>query len=200
MPKIGEGETNSIAYWDDVYRNHRYPTIQSDNLQRYRAAAALQRGDSALDVGCGQAALGVILLEQHPDLRYVGLDYSVAALQTHCLPDKDAERWRIWCGDWRVGLTRAVQPFSTVYLNEILEHEPEPEALLKAAAQLATERIVITVPAYNALHWDEHRGEHAWDFTEDELRALLEPWGEVGPVATANSRCIVVYVDRKRGG
>ncbi len=208
-PRIGDGNTNSPMYWDTVYRTRFYPTLAADNLQRYKAAAALQRGDSALDVGCGQAALGVMLLADHLDLTYLGIDYSAEALYSHYLAKGDEDRWALFYRDWRQLPTlmaagylwqyqdRHIGPtFATVYLDEILEHEPEPAEMLAAIAPLAEQRIVLTVPRYHELRYDEHRGEHAWDFTEAELRELLEHYGKVGALVPASARCWALWVDR----
>ncbi len=208
-PQIGDGATNSPAYWDTVYRTRFYPTLARDNLERYKLVAAFQQGDSALDVGCGQAALGVMLLADHPGLTYLGIDYSAEALLTHYLARGDEDRWALFCRDWRqlpalvtAGYLwryqdRHIGPtFTTIYLNELLEHELEPAELLATVAPLAEQRIVLTVPRYHELRYDEHRGEHAWDFTKGELQELLEPYGTVGPLIPANARCCALWVDR----
>ena len=196
-PLLSAETVNSPEYWDGIYRANAFPTHDPSNIARYLVAATLQRGDSALDLGCGQAGLGRVLLDQHAHLTYLGFDYSQAALQSHCLPRNQEGRWALWCGDcYELANELCGQEFGTVYLLELLEHNFDPEALLALAAGHAAERIVISVPMHGILSYREHRGEHAWDFTDVELDDLLRPHGAVGPRLLGNHLCWVVGVDR----
>ena len=172
MPQIDTVQRNTVEYWDGLYSRHEYPTLGAPNRDRYQVAAAQQRGGSALDLGCGQGGLGLILLRRQPKLFYVGVDQSAAALQSNVLPLDLTDHWLLVRSaiealnpDWRA---------ATVYCCELVEHVADPAALLADAAARAEQRLVLTVPTFgHPYQW--HRGEHLWDFQEDEVRALLAP-------------------------
>jgi len=197
MPRIADSTVNTVEYWDGMYKREEYPTLILANVLRYASAAALQTGHTALDVGCGQAGLGRKLLELHPEVFYTGWDYSQEALRSHVIPPEREGRYRLHCGDW-LAMVAVEQPHDTVYLCDFLEHLDEPGEALAMIVPLALHRMVITAPKYDVLKYKDHRGEHAWDFTEDELKALLEPYGWVSPLADANRICAVIYVDRRK--
>ena len=188
MPRIGSASLNNIKYWNGVYSHQEYPTRGDNNRVRYEAAASMQAGMSALDVGCGQAGLGRVLLGQQPDhFFYLGCDFSDAAVRSHVLPEGRDGQWHLVVCDWReIG---AFGQFETVYLCEMLEHVEEPAQLLALAVEAARLRIVITVPRYQKLSWAEHRGEHAWDFTLEELAQLAKPYGRISEPMAASRLC-----------
>jgi hypothetical protein len=181
-PRIAEATVNSPSYWDARYRTGDYKTLDPTiNLPRYEWAASLQVGDTALDIGCGEMGLGRLLLAHYPRLTYQGVDHSHDAIERWVVHPEDRPRVRVIGCDWRHARP---DPATTVYLLDILEHEAEPVALLAYAAALTRRRLVVCVPGFGALSKAEHRGEHAWDWTTQEMRALLMPWGEVaGPTA-----------------
>lgn len=195
MPRIGTASVNTPLYWDGVYGSGQYPTLDINNMARFRAAAAMQVGNTALDVGCGQAGLGKILVETYPALRYVGWDYSAEGLRTHVLPDAERHRWALRHGGVE-DVAATGERYETVYLCEIVEHVDDPVALLDLMAPLAIRRLVVTVPQYGVLSWELHRGEHAWDFTPAELVGLLKPYGTLLKSVAAGSVCTAIAVDR----
>ena len=194
MPKIQEKNNNTQAYWDGVHQRGEYPTLDPNNMQRYKVAAQYQMGNTALDIGCGQAGLGLVLLEQYPEVHYTGVDFSREGLNTHILPGEWGQRYSFVKADWRRGLN-GIEPSNTVYLLEVLEHCKEPDKLLATAARLAKVHMVIGVPQYQMLTEKQRRGEHLWDFTEEELIELLIPYGRVCKPIPANSLCWVLCVD-----
>lgn len=194
MPRIGPASVNTPKYWDAQYGGGHYPTLDQNNVVRYRVTASLQLGDTALDLGCGQAGLGKVLLETYPALYYVGWDYSPVALQTHVLPEAARHRWTVRCGTVE-DVVATGERYEAVYLSEVLEHVDDPQGLLDIIAPLAERRLVVTVPRYDVLSWHMHRGEHAWDFTPAELYVLLEPYGMIGQPLQAGSVYTAVAVD-----
>ena len=191
MPRIGPASVNTVEYWDGVYRRGAYPTLDVNNIARYKAAASFQLGDSALDVGCGQGGLGYVLLGFYPNVVYHGWDYSSEALWTTVL---EGDGWELHHGTFE-DMAERQAPCDTVYLCDVLEHVDQPRELLAVVAPLAKRRIVVSLPRYGALSVADHRGEHAWDFTEDELRALLDDFGTFAGVRPAGTVCLAFAYD-----
>ncbi len=192
MPLIAESTVNSEQYWRGLYERGEYPTRNASNVNRYRAAAARQVGNTALDIGCGQGGLGLSLFEAFPNVHYTGWDYAQSAIDTAIIPK--AAQAELECRDWREG-SQAGQ-WDTVYLLELLEHELEPRELAEVAVALARKRIVVTVPRCGVLSLAEHRSEHHWDFDPEEIRALFAGYGDVRGPIKANHLCDLYMIDR----
>jgi cyclopropane fatty-acyl-phospholipid synthase-like methyltransferase len=193
MPRIAEQTTNSVIYWDRMYAAGGYPTMDPTVMIRYVLAAHHQVGDSALDIGCGQAGLGAALIMAWPGVHYTGWDYSAVALRTCVISRSAASRVTLEQRDWRGGDARR---WDTVYACEILEHEEDPAALMEVAGELAIRRLVIGVPRYQSMTPEQTKGEHAWDFTFDELRKLLAPYGHIRTMERAGPHSMIVVVDK----
>ena len=191
MPKIGDGATNTVAYWNGVYRRKEYTSKGEVHMARYRKAAKYRLGTTILDVGCGEAGMLYAILQipsTTPNIKYYGLDYSFQAFGI-------SEGWGSFLlADW--WHLPFVSQFDTVYLNEALEHVPNPGELLDVIWPFVGQRLVITVPHYRALTWEEHRGEHAWDFTDREMCILLAAYGQPQGPIEANRICNLWWVDR----
>jgi len=194
MPLIATDTVNSMEYWDALYGRGEYPTQDEINVQRYKAAAAYQVGDTALDIGCGQGGLGLALLEANPNAYYTGWDYAQSAIDSPILPETDKKRWELLWADWRN--TEWPGESDTVYLLEILEHESDPRFLARDAALLALKRVVVSVPRRGVLTPEEHRNEHYWDFEQEEIEALFADYGDVTGPFEANHLCDLYVIDR----
>lgn len=195
-PQIDTVQRNTTTYWDGVYGRAEYPTMDPNNVRRYDAAAARQVGSTALDFGCGQGGLGLSLHRRWPDVHYTGLDFSLTAITGSVLPQNEQHWWQLQCRDWLAGLPPGYCA-DTVYLLDVLEHADAPHHLLAVAASVARRRLVVTVPKYGILTPDLHRGEHRYDFTDDEFRALLAFYGTVNGPEEANTICNLWWVDRE---
>lgn len=104
-----------------------------DKIDRWRYArvAGHCRG-SVLDIGCGRQILKSYLA---PETRYLGIDFEEpGALRGSAL-----------------ALPVKAHTFDTVVLCEVLEHLEAPGTALREAAEVARERLVITVPNDHSL-------------------------------------------------
>jgi len=145
----------------------RYHDGWADVKDRYDVTAALVRGDSVLDVGCGQALLGHLLARLN--IRYTGLDNWSEMLNEaneRCNLDlrlDDAEELPFEDGE-----------FDCVVLGQLLEHVyDEKAAAMEALRVLRTGgRLIVNVPADDI----EPRGNHVRVFhSVEEVQALFEP-------------------------
>lgn len=196
MPRIAERTKNSHTYWEMLYSQGGYPTLDGNNSQRYEAAAHLHCGVSALDIGCGQGGLGRHLLAMYPQAYYVGVDHAKSALEQCVIPSNHLGRYALLASPWQSALGQLHGQFDTTYLLEIMEHMEDPRALLAHVAPYTARRLVVSVPIGGTFTPEMHRNEHFWDFTADELTQLLAPYGTVGPLLKANALCWVVTVDK----
>lgn len=181
MPRVNR---NTVDYWNKIYTDNRFPFLDDNNQNRWKACAQLQKGSSALDIGCGFGALAVWLGR---DIDYTGVDYSEAGIA-----NKVCERGRFFISDYRDIDVRA----DTVYLLEIVEHQQDPDEIISKAVSLADKRVVISVPVFGAIGFSKHRGEHLWDFTVEEITALMQKHGKVSRWVACGKESHVAYIER----
>lgn len=145
---------------------------------RYRLLLArLPRGLPArcrvLDVGCGPGALLERIRKRLPTADLQGIEFSPAAAR-HA---PDGLRERIVVGDiLAVAPTLPQRAFDVIVCSEVLEHVPDPAAVVQRLAMLAKPgaTLLFSVPA-GMRHWsvqDEAAG-HLRRFEIEEFRALL---------------------------
>jgi 2-polyprenyl-3-methyl-5-hydroxy-6-metoxy-1,4-benzoquinol methylase len=149
---------------------------------RYRLLLArLPRGlpveCRVLDAGCGPGALLERIGQRLPSADLQGIEFSPAAAR-HA-PER--LRGRILVGDiLAVAPTLPPRAFDVIVCSEVLEHVPDPAAVVRALTTLAKPgaTLLFSVPAGMA-HWsvqDEAAG-HLRRFDAEEFRALLAAAG-----------------------
>ncbi len=185
-PRISNININTLEFWDSLWSHSSNSWTQFPNeVIRYEIAANMQTGDSALEIGCGQGGLALALLQLHPEVRYLGTDFSAQAIQTAiCKRDYLVKSW-----------DEVTERADTVYALEVIEHLNDPNAFIKHLAGLANKRLVISTPRYKVHGFDKHHGAHMWDFTDDEIVDMLKIYGKVGERIPAGTDCQVVAVD-----
>ena len=185
------------SYWLQVQQtgpltHTRYRLLLSELPPKLPAAPRI------LDVGCGPGIFLHRLSLRYPLAVLRGVEYSATALEAA----SPALRPLIVHGDiLEVAGELGPDPFDLIVCSEVLEHVPDPVAVLKALANLAAPgaTLLFSVPA-GMRHWsrqDDAAG-HLRRFEPAEFRALLEQsgfevarlytWG--GPVSSLYNRAI----------
>lgn len=192
-----EFDAQWAAYWLPVQ------AVGPLTYTRYRLLLAelphaLPTAARVLDVGCGPGVLLGLIAGRHPDIEVFGVEFSATALQ-HAPVNL---RPRIVCGDiLNVAQQFTAQSFDLIVCSEVLEHVPDPGAVVNVLGRLAKPGAILlfSVPA-GMRHWstqDEAAG-HLRRFEVDEFRTLLAnaglhidklyTWG--GPVSWIYNRAI----------
>ncbi len=162
-------------YWKDYYKGRAL----AKRLLPWR------RSGSFLDVGC---ALGTLLagMRDHSGWKVSGLEFS----ETAAAMGRELNHVEIACA----GLAQAPWPdacYDCIHINNVLEHESEPEAAVRAAARLLNPggRLLLTIPngpvdiLANRLLYAKHgplatrHGGHLFFFSRRSLKLLLERCG-----------------------
>jgi len=133
---------------------------------------------SLLELGCGHGHFAWDLLRSRPQIRFVGLDRSAAAVElaSQKVPggvfvQADLAQPESLPAQYRGFANRAV-------CSEVLEHVDDPVALLRGARALFAPgcRLVITVPGGPLSAFDRHIG-HRRHFTRDALTHVIRAAG-----------------------
>lgn len=126
------------AYYDSVYTTGM--TGQSFEWMEETANAVEPHIiGSALDLGCG---LGYIA--QHVSDRYVGVDFSVHAIEQAREACSNQFAKFVVCDIERLPVDWG--RFDTVLLMEVLEHVFDPPKIFEIAMRYSRRRIIVTVP------------------------------------------------------
>jgi SAM-dependent methyltransferase len=145
---------------------------------------------SVLDYGCGNGRYS--LLWRRLGWRYVGIDPSqdnVGFARRYFGEEDEAgeearKKTEFVTGGLDGDALRERGPFGMIFLSHVLEHVPEPLALLSELRKLAAPGGWLYVEVPNALRYTwspQHRGylsaEHLWDFAPGYLAAVAREAG-----------------------
>lgn len=147
------GVTDYDAYWDAKFEDG-VGTMGAWRRKRAEVFASIaQAGDSVLDLGVGDGALLKYLIDERGVIGY-GLDISPKAVQfcqqqglNVALADVNRP-----IGDAVAAYFPGVTRFDYIILSEIIEHLPDPEALLNALRPVAAKGIIVSIPNTGYLH------------------------------------------------
>ncbi len=137
------------AAWNDaMYREHRTPyeglagLIERARLRQVLRWARAAHPRRVLDIGCGE---GVLLDAFDDGVSVVGVDLNLASLRT-CRREKPARP--ILQADGTEPLPFADGSFDVVLCTEVLEHVPQPRAMIAEIGRVCSPqgRVVLTVP------------------------------------------------------
>ncbi len=143
--------------------------IAAEHVARYEWVAALAPGRRVLDAGCGTGYGAAILAEGGAD-HVLGVDVAVAvvdvarARETARLAFDQADIAR---------LPHADASFDLITCFEVIEHVPEPSAVLGELARVLAPGGVLAISSPNANRYPTGNPHHVREFTTSEFRALL---------------------------
>ncbi len=140
---------------------------------------ARQLPPPVLDFGCGAGALVRALRRE--GIEAYGLELDNDRIRHHLLDDV-----RPWVTLYEGSLPSPFRDgqFRSVACSEVVEHIPNPTAVIAELARLAFDRFLVTVPDMSAIPRGYHHGVVPWHllesthvnfFTQNSLEALLTP-------------------------
>jgi len=102
-------------------------------------------GETFLDVGCALGHSTAIMKSRHPGA-WTGIDFTTKGIEEarELFPDIPFQAMD------DIAEVEELCWFDSVICSEVIEHVPDPEALLSAMATIAAKRIIITTPTRDA--------------------------------------------------
>jgi 2-polyprenyl-3-methyl-5-hydroxy-6-metoxy-1,4-benzoquinol methylase len=152
----------------------REELLAAEHLARYEWAAALAPGRRVLDAGCG-TGYGAIRLAEAGAAGVVGVDIAAAVVEAARSADGGAVSFEQ--ADV-ARLPHADSSFDLVTCFEVIEHVPDPCAVLGELARVLAPGGVLAISSPNAHRYPPGNPHHRREFTTQEFRALL---GEAFP-------------------
>ncbi len=128
------------------------------------------KGNSFLEIGCGEGyIIGRIKLHK-PDARCVGLSNEPLGIKEARIGHPAVE---FICKD--VYEYAPTEKFDTVILPEVIEHLDDPKKILTKARQIANKRIIITVPNRNKIENETHYQIYDKGRLEAHIKEAINP-------------------------
>lgn len=191
--KIGGTHDDRVIGW--APHEPRYQALRATLLRKVAALAADAPDIRILDYGCAHGAYATNLLKEVPRIRITGVDIDIHGIEMACKFAEQlgvADRWRGVVGD----LDRLTDPnvpemteeYDLVLGQEVLEHVPDPAALLRALEARTADggEVYLTVPSGPWEFTDYKRypfRAHIREFDLHDLNDLLDfPKGPVAEV------------------
>jgi 2-polyprenyl-3-methyl-5-hydroxy-6-metoxy-1,4-benzoquinol methylase len=148
----------------------REEMLAAEHLARYEWASALAPGRRVLDAGCG-TGYGSRVLAGAGARHVLGVDIAGAVVEAARTLESDCLEFAR--GD--IGrLPHADDSFDLITCFEVIEHVPEPGAVLGELARVLTAGGVLAISSPNADRYPQGNPHHVREFTTGEFQALLQ--------------------------
>jgi SAM-dependent methyltransferase len=147
----------------------REELLAAEHLARYEWATSLASGRRVLDAGCG-TGYGAVRLAEAGASEVVGVD--IAAAVVEAARSAEAPGLTFEQGD----IARLPYPdssFDLVTCFEVIEHVPDPSAVLGELSRVLGPAGVLAISSPNADRYPPGNPHHRREFTTDEFKALL---------------------------
>jgi ubiquinone/menaquinone biosynthesis C-methylase UbiE len=160
-------ELKTQELYGDIWDNYRKPSRQ----QGYRAPAAshiellklasnseLVQGETGIDAGCGNGGSVIAMANQHPDIRFIGIDLT-GSLQLAATRTENISNIRFVQGNL-MALPLAKHAFDFIYSFGVLHHTRDPQTAFRSLLERLRPGGRITIFVYK-------------DFTDLPLKKML---------------------------
>jgi len=171
------GAMNYDEYWKakgDMLFTGRCPVF----------AGLIARGSSVLDIGCGEGTT-LKFLEKELAVKGSGLDISSEAVAMAVKKGISASRADVSSEDFRVR-----EVYDYIIISEVLEHLPDPEALMEKVKGKFRKGLILSIPntghyihrlrllfGHFPVQWAYHPGEHLRFWTLADFKGWLKERG-----------------------
>lgn len=182
----GKGEVDYDRYWQERRKN--LTTVKLTSFQKQRAdliAPYLNRGDTVLDLGCGDGNM-LTYLKEVRSIKPIGADISQQAIQS--LSAKEIEVLSLDLNHLKE--TDDIPNVDFITGFELIEHLPEPESLIYKLQSKTKKGFIFSFPNTGyyvhrlrllfgkfPLQWRTHPGEHVRFWTVSDAKWWVKNLG-----------------------
>jgi 2-polyprenyl-3-methyl-5-hydroxy-6-metoxy-1,4-benzoquinol methylase len=172
----------------------REELLAAEHLARYEWAAALAPGQRVLDAGCG-TGYGAHILAAAGAAHVTAVDTAGAVIEAARSHETDRVAFD------QADIARLSQEdgsFDLITCFEVIEHVPDPGAVLGELARVLAPGGVLAISSPNADRYPMGNPHHVREFTTNEFRALLaEAFREVRLLAQHQWVSSAVFQERE---
>lgn len=173
MPKIiPQGNVNTPEHYNGIYGRRKFEIDYSQPMREGYLMGKF-KGGRFLDIGCGVSTCCQLASQISKEVW--GMDFANELIESL--------RYRFTHINYITGDVRDLpfkkEFFDYIVMGEFLEHMEEPDKIIKSVVELLKPGgiIALSVPYNDGGKFSIE--EHIWSFTEQELKELLEPYGQV---------------------
>lgn len=141
----------------------RYVNLTDGIVEAWDGAGPPRR---VLEVGCGDGSLLEAIARRWPAAHCIGVEPSLSAVQSAQGSGRNVVQGVL--GE-ALPADVAEGAFDLVYTVHVIEHTPDPAAFLKAAADLAKGRVIVTCPDGAVPHAELVHSDHLFSMTPAHL-------------------------------
>lgn len=162
-------DINTPRYWDRYYRGRGVDTKNLLRQEKYLEIIGDNPIYRVCELGCGMSYFPQMAATKYWESW--GVDYASDTIDRVSLLFPDV---RYECRD-AIHTTLPPEYFDAVVAGEIIEHLKEPELLLNEMNRIAAKEGLLVISTATVEFKDP---EHLWEFTDEELYDIMEPYGE----------------------
>ena len=175
MIRLQEKNINTPEEYGRIFEVRKEKETDEFDLRRWSELFSKYKGGMLLDLGCLDSGI----VELIPDKsKYFGLDISPLPIKE--MGSKYPSATFVIGDLYDISLGQDLMDY--VVIGEVLEHLEKPEEAIKEAARVLKSGgiLAVSVPLEEAKEPGAVDGErHLWSFSEEDIKNLLSPYGEV---------------------
>lgn len=189
-----QSEKNSGEAYDEIYHARAKKGVDSHDLKRWvRLVRYFDKGD-LVDLGCLDSAI-VDFVSKKKDTTYTGIDLAQEAIFAQRMKYRDKKERVTFLVENLYETPFQDAAFDYAVLGEVLEHLDEPQKAIDEAMRILKPGGVLAIST--PLEEEKEPGaidkdRHIWSFSEQDLKDMLLPYGEV-KVSKIGSQYFPVY-------
>lgn len=179
MPtRLIEKNINTAEEYDRIYNIRKVKGLDEFDFRRWKELLSYYKGGRLIDLGCLDSLVPALAKRDHPKDEIWGIDQASEAID-----EMQARFPKILYHVGDVYDTKFRDSyFDYAVAGELIEHLEDPKKFIRETMRIVKSRgvVAISTPLDEATEPGAvDKDRHLWSYTEEDIRKLLEPFGEV---------------------
>ena len=172
---VQENLKNTPEEYDRKYFERKKAGVDEFDLKRWKLLLKYYKGGTLVDLGCLDSLVPVMAREKEKKAEIWGIDIAKEALW-----DMEKQHPHIFFHNADVYDTKFPERyFKYAVAGELIEHLEKPEEFIEEAFRILKKGGILALSTpFNEKLGEVDAERHLWSFTINDIRNLLEPYGE----------------------
>lgn len=178
MKRLIETNINTPQEYEKIFEIRQQKDPDEFDVRRWKNLLKQYKGGKLIDLGCLDSLVPVMAKVKHPTAEIWGMDFSKKAVKE--MQKKYPQVF--YCVGDVCELDFPKLYFDYVVAGELIEHLERPLQFIDGAFRVLKHGgiLALSTPRNEAIEPGAVDGErHLWSFDENDMREILEPYGEV---------------------